>query len=513
MFATALIVFREVLEASLIISIIMAATRGVPRRGAWVMSGVGLGAVGAGVIAGLINIIAGLFDGSGQEVVNAIILFSATAMIGWHIVWMSQHGRALASDMKKVGAEVSHGTKSLSVLTIVIGLAVMREGSEVVLMLQGLWASGAIGSMLGGAVLGFVAGIFVGVMLYIGFIALPVGRIFAMTNWLLILIAAGMAARGANFLEQASMLPGMGGAIWDSSAILSEDSIVGKIMTALTGYIARPNAMQLSFYVLTIGAIVTTMRLVTPRRPTARVKGGLVATVAILAVLGTAAESKALEVLSPYITKGEMEIEHQGLVTHDSNPDASNEQTYTASAAYTPTNWYKGEIETEFEREAGMDTETRYSSVNLENWFKLSEDGEYWLDPALFYEMDFARQGPNDIKFGVIAAKQMGAITTTANVLLHKNYGDDETALGFAYSNQTKYRLREWAEPGVEIYGDTDGKNGFDHQQFSAGPGLFGKIHIADGHALKYQAAYLFGATTATANRSVRWKLEYEFAF
>jgi high-affinity iron transporter len=160
-------------------------------------------------------------------------------------------------------------------LAIVVGLAVMREGSEIVLMLQGLWASGAAQNMLAGGLLGLVAGTVAGALLYFGFVALPIARIFTITNCLLVLIAAGMAARGANFLTQAGLVPSFGSRLWDSSSILSDQSLFGQVMAALTGYIARPNGIELAFYLLTIIAIVILMRVTTARSSLRAIAAGI----------------------------------------------------------------------------------------------------------------------------------------------------------------------------------------------------------------------------------------------
>ncbi len=103
MLATAIIVFREVLEAALVVGIVLAASRGVRRRGLWVAGGVGAGVLGAMVVAGFAGEIAAAVDGVGQELFNAAILFAAVAMLGWHNVWMSRHGRALANEATRVG--------------------------------------------------------------------------------------------------------------------------------------------------------------------------------------------------------------------------------------------------------------------------------------------------------------------------------------------------------------------------------------------------------------------------
>ncbi|HKI82084.1 MAG TPA: FTR1 family protein, partial [Pseudodesulfovibrio sp.] len=93
MLPTAIIVFREVLEASLIISIVLAATKGVDKRGLWVGIGVALGILGAGVTAAFADTIANAVAGVGQELFNAAILFAAVFMLGWHNIWMQRHGR------------------------------------------------------------------------------------------------------------------------------------------------------------------------------------------------------------------------------------------------------------------------------------------------------------------------------------------------------------------------------------------------------------------------------------
>src|SRR5690242_13167771 len=107
--AVALLVFREVLEAALIISIVGAATRGVPRRGRFIAGGVGLGVLGAMLVAAGAGLIAGFARGAGLNLFNAAVLLAAVGMIGWHVLWMSRHGRQMARDMKALGGAVQTG--------------------------------------------------------------------------------------------------------------------------------------------------------------------------------------------------------------------------------------------------------------------------------------------------------------------------------------------------------------------------------------------------------------------
>jgi high-affinity iron transporter len=259
MFAAAIIVFRELTEAAIIVTILMAATRGVARRGFWIGAGIVGGLIGAAAVASCITVVSSLFEGSGQEIVNAAILFTAVALIGWHVVWMNVHGRQMAVEMRAHGRSVAEGSRHMSALAIIVALAVMREGSEVVLMLQGLWTSGSTHAMVGGATLGILAGLAFSCLMYFGFIAMPISRIFALTNILLVLIASGMAARAANFLTQAGLAPSLGDALWDSNKVLPDDSIIGQILAAMTGYIARPSGIEVAFYALTAVGIIALM--------------------------------------------------------------------------------------------------------------------------------------------------------------------------------------------------------------------------------------------------------------
>ncbi len=263
MLSTAIIVFREVLEAALIISIIIAATRGVAHRGKWVALGAAAGLLGAGVIAMFADVIAEALTGRGQEMFNAGILFTAVAMLGWHNIWMKQHGKQLAMQMSAMGRSVLEGSQPLRILAVVIGLALLREGSEVVLFLYGIASAQATSAntMLAGGLIGIAAGSTLGYLLYRGLLKIPSKHLFAVTGWLILLLAAGMSAHGAAYLVQIDLLPPLGHAIWDTSGIISEISITGKLLSTLVGYVARPDGIQVLFYFATIILIGGLMKL------------------------------------------------------------------------------------------------------------------------------------------------------------------------------------------------------------------------------------------------------------
>lgn len=264
MLSTALIVFREVLEAALVVSIVMAATKGVPGRGWWVGGGLAGGVIGAGMIAAFADVISSWASGMGQEVFNAGVMFVAVLMLAWHSIWMSKHGREMAQHMSAVGRAVAAGSKPLTVLAIVVGVAVLREGSEAVLFLYGIAAAdpGQTAQMAIGGLLGVLGGAGLGAAMYAGLLQIPLKRLFSVTNGLLVLLAAGMASQCVGFLLAAGLVPAWGDTIWDTSWLLRESSVVGKMLHTLIGYTARPAGIQIAAYLVTLVAIVGLARYI-----------------------------------------------------------------------------------------------------------------------------------------------------------------------------------------------------------------------------------------------------------
>jgi high-affinity iron transporter len=258
MFAAALIVFREVLEAGLIVGIVLAATEGVARRGRWIAGGIGAGIVGAGLVAFFAGKLSEAFQGAGQAVFNASVLMAAVLMLSWHILWMSRHAREMAREFETLGQEIRSGSSTLLAMATVVAVAVLREGSEVVLFLFGIAASGGTDpvAMLLGGLLGVVGGAALSMAIYKSLLAIPMGKLFAVTNSLVALLAAGMAGQAAVYLVQAGLIPSLGDQVWDTSWLLRDDGLIGRALHALVGYSDRPMGVQLATW-LGVLAVLT----------------------------------------------------------------------------------------------------------------------------------------------------------------------------------------------------------------------------------------------------------------
>jgi high-affinity iron transporter len=266
MLGALVIVFREVIEAGLIIGIVLAATRGVTGRGRMVMFGIAAGVLGSLIVALFAGAISQAFEGAGQEIFNAAILGVAVVMLMSHNAWMARHGREIAAEMRAVGTAVSTGSRPLTALAVVIGLAVLREGAEVVLFLYGIMASGTSqADLLAGGLLGIAAGAAFTGLTYFGLLAVPTRHIFSVTSWLIALLAAGMATQSVQFLNSGGVLLSLDRTVWDTSWLLSEDTLLGHLLHTLIGYTAQPTQMQLLVYAGILFAMYVLMRVARPQ--------------------------------------------------------------------------------------------------------------------------------------------------------------------------------------------------------------------------------------------------------
>jgi high-affinity iron transporter len=262
MFAATLVVFRESLEAALVIGIVAAATRPIAGRAWWIALGAAVGVVGAIGVAAVAQSISQWAGGAGQEVFTAVVLALAVGMLAWHNIWMASHGRQMAAQARDLGRSVVRGEAALTAIVTAIALTVLREGSETVLFLVGI-ASSAHASRAAlaiGSALGFVAGGAAGVLIYAGLLRVPVSRLFVVTGWLILLLAAGMAGQFARVLIQADVLPALASPLWDTSRLMPDNSALGTLLHALLGYQAQPSATQVLFYVAALVLILAAMR-------------------------------------------------------------------------------------------------------------------------------------------------------------------------------------------------------------------------------------------------------------
>jgi len=258
MISSLVIVFREMLEMVLVIGILMAATRGLAGSRRWIGLGVLGGLVGAIFFGVFMEQMESAFEGDGEFIFNASILMLASILIAWTVFWMNRHGREMSLRMKAVGSSVQAGDLPYTALAVVALSAVMREGSEAVFFLfgaaQSVQADGW--SMLIGGVVGAGAALVIGALLYLGLARIPVKQLFSVAGWLLMLLAAGMASQAAWNLVVIDILPPVIDPLWNTSAVLSSESLLGELLHVLVGYDDQPTGLQVIVFAVSLTAMV-----------------------------------------------------------------------------------------------------------------------------------------------------------------------------------------------------------------------------------------------------------------
>ena len=272
MLGALIIVFREVIEAGLIVGIVLAVTRGVAGSRALVALGVAGGVAGACLVAAFAGVIANALAGVGQEVFNAAILLTAVAMLIWHNIWMASHGRELAAEVRQVGTAVRTGKRSVAALGLVVAIAVMREGSEVALFLYGLVASSAntANELLEGGLIGLALGAGVTALTYFGLVTIPTRWLFRVTTLLIGFLAAGLASQAMVFVQQAGLVTALADTAWDTSALLSDTSLIGRVLHTLVGYADQPSQLQVLVYAVVLFGGFGLSRAFAPAAPASR---------------------------------------------------------------------------------------------------------------------------------------------------------------------------------------------------------------------------------------------------
>lgn len=251
MLATTIIVFREFIEVALIIGIVMASTSLVKNRSYLVLLGLLAGVVGSCVMALFIVRLEEFMGDYGQEYLNIAVILCSMGIICWTILWMDKNGGNGYKGLKNSAATITNENKIL--LILLVALSVVREGSEIILFLYGVYLAGtSVESLFTGFGLGSVVGSFFGYAIYKGLLILPLKQIFHVTSIVLILLAASMAVQLANLLNQVDVLNDLAITVWDSSPILSESGIIGSGLHVLIGYTEQPTLLQLIFYIATL---------------------------------------------------------------------------------------------------------------------------------------------------------------------------------------------------------------------------------------------------------------------
>lgn len=224
-----------------------------------------------------------------------------------------------------------------------------------------------------------------------------------------------------------------------------------------------------------------------------------------------------LKVYTPYVERGELELEAKGI--HEKDIEGGDEAAdgYRFSAGYGFTDFWFGEFAVELERE-GPEA-VKVESFEIENIFQLTPQGKYGLDFGLLVELEVPRHGddPDTLVVGPLVAKEIGRTVHVANILFEKQFGSNRAegvALGYAW--ESRWRLNQYFEPGFDAFGHFGEIGNFSpsrEQDHRIGPMFAGAVEAGHGSKVSYTFGVLFGMTHDSPDLSLNWRIEYSMRF
>ena len=256
MLAGFLLALREGIEAVLIISIVLGMLKKMNRRDR--APAVWLGVAGAALLsvatAILLGVIGAEFEGPAEQAFEGFTMLFAAAVLTWMIFWMQKQGRQIQKGLEADVREALSGGQTVALFSIAF-LAVLREGIELALFLTAVnFSSPIVGGeapILGwlGGVLGLIAAILIGWLMYESAIKLNLRRFFQFTSIVLILFAAGLVGHAVHEFNELGWIPSVVEHVYDINPIVPEDTTAGQFLKALFGYNGNPSLTEMLAYV------------------------------------------------------------------------------------------------------------------------------------------------------------------------------------------------------------------------------------------------------------------------
>ncbi|NRB11345.1 MAG: FTR1 family protein [Rickettsiaceae bacterium] len=263
MFKIAVIIFRECLEISLLMGIIIAVTKPIKDSIKYIIMGAMTGLVLASLFAFFTRALTVTFGGLGDELFNSGIILLTTFIISWTVIWMQGYNRKIKKNITELSDRITSGTVSKFMLVFVVATVLLREGAEMLLFIYSISSAEniAVDDYITGLGIGALLGFIVGIIIYLGLIKFAGKYIFKISTILLILIAAGLASEAAGIMTSSGIIEVFSEQLWDSSWLIEDRSTIGKLLNIIIGYDSRPNVMQMIFYLGTIAFNVITLNI------------------------------------------------------------------------------------------------------------------------------------------------------------------------------------------------------------------------------------------------------------
>lgn len=258
MFQVSIVIFREFLEIAILLSLFSAASRGIKDFKIYLTAGILIGCFGASLIAFFADQISNSLEGSGDEIFDASIILLTVAMLCSTLIWMKSYSTKLKTKINSLSGDIDTSLISKVLFVSLISTTIFREGSEIVLILRSMSTlnQNEASVYMNGLAVGATLGILCGLGLYQGMFRFATKYIFAISSFFMTFIAAGLSAEAAKILSSVGVINIYQNRLWDTSWIISDESISGRFLKIVIGYSARPIGIEVIFYTSTIMIII-----------------------------------------------------------------------------------------------------------------------------------------------------------------------------------------------------------------------------------------------------------------
>ncbi|KJV57557.1 iron permease FTR1 family protein [Orientia chuto str. Dubai] len=254
------IIFREMLEISIFISIISAATLGIANSRNYIIFGIVIGSMISILLAFIFAQISLMFDGFGAEIFSIAIIFLTIVMVAYTIVKVVNYNSKLKQWFGNLQNEICIGTTSKWAISLMVAATIIREGIEIILFLGSIIATDRavyVTDYLIGSIIGSIAALLIGYSIYNGLMVISPKYFFKVSFWLLLFIAAALSSEAAVIMTSSGIIISGSEVLWNSAWFISDESLLGRVLKALIGYTTTPNMAQVVFYISTLLGLYT----------------------------------------------------------------------------------------------------------------------------------------------------------------------------------------------------------------------------------------------------------------
>lgn len=253
MLATAIIIFRELLEICLLLGIISAALSNLDNRRTLISFGI----LGGSLLSFLIFLsfkhLYNSFNGNFQEYLNIFIIILSICCIAYTSFIINAKKSSLLDRIRMTNSSLDESRFNNIVIILFIALIICREGAEIFIFMQALFASGQSPSnIIVGALIGTFTGLITGLIFYFSLLKISLKYLFKVINTLLILCSGALASQLANLLHTTNMISSLYKQVWNSSWFIQDNSFIGITLYNLIGYTAKPTQLQIILYLITL---------------------------------------------------------------------------------------------------------------------------------------------------------------------------------------------------------------------------------------------------------------------